>query len=264
MEVSLDHLLETCKKAAQVGGQQLLDWRSRFDARLKAPNDWVTDADLASQRAIHDCLVEAYPDHGFLGEEDLDLPMLGNQDSDFRWIVDPLDGTLNYVHDLPSYSVSIALQHKGKIVVGAVFDPWLDEMYSAHANGPAKLNDRQIQVSGCQQLSQALSVVSLPSKVTKQSPEFEDFQKILFQARSVRRLGSAALNFCYVAAGRLDFYWATTVKVWDIAAGYLILNRSGGCTTGADGGALDLQQPKFVAAASQPLNQEVVKLLRDE
>lgn len=240
-----------------------MNHRQDFRTCEKAPNDLVTDADFASQRVIHDALAEVFPCHHFLGEEKIDLPMMANESSEYRWIVDPLDGTLNYVHGLQGFSVSVALKHRDRLVAATVYDPWLDELYSADDTSIATLNGKPISSSGCQDLSRALAVISLPSSIQPDTPELNDFLKLLYQARSVRRLGSAALNLCYVAAGRLDLYWATTVKSWDVAAGYLILQQAGGCMTDVSGAPLDLDRPRFVAAASDKLNQATLRLLSD-
>ena len=254
--------LEACQLVAKLGGAELMEYRSRFKTREKAPNDLVTDADLASQRAIHDQLLQTFPDHLFLGEENIDLPMTRNVDSDFRWIVDPLDGTLNYVHGLQSFSVSVALQHKGRLIAAAVYDPWLDEMYSADDQSQATLNGEPISVSDCKEIPQALGVISLPSQLTESTPELATFTKLLIESRSVRRLGSAALNLSYIAAGRLDYYWATSVKTWDIAAGFLILKQAGGCMLDVSGEALNLERPVFVASSSIELNRALQTLVQ--
>jgi myo-inositol-1(or 4)-monophosphatase len=254
-------LLETCQRVARLGGQELMKYRDSFQTREKAPWDLVTDADLASQQVIHDALQEVCPDHQFLGEEQLSLPMAQNRNSDYTWIVDPLDGTLNYVHGLQSFSVSVALRFRGRILTAAVYDPWLQELYAADERYPATLNGQPIAVSGCADLDKALAVISLPTAVQADSPELADFLKLLFAARSVRRLGSAALNLCYVAAGRLDLYWATTLSCWDVAAGYLILKQAGGVMTGTDGSPFDLDRPRMIAAASESLNRQAVAVL---
>ncbi len=253
--------LETCQRVARLGGQELMSHRAHFQTREKAPRDLVTDADLASQRVIHDTLFGLFPDHHFLGEENLDLPMLQNDHSEYCWIVDPLDGTLNYVHGLQSFSVSVALQFQQRTIAAAVYDPWLQEMYAADESSASTLNGQTIAVSDCSELAQALAVISLPASVHEDSPELADFLKLLFAARSVRRLGSAALNLCYLAAGRLDLYWATSLSCWDIAGGALILQRAGGTITDTDGSPLNLQQPRMIAAASAALQLETRNLL---
>jgi len=237
-------------------------FRDSFETREKAPMDLVTDADFASQQAIHDAIQAAFPDHHFLGEENLDLPLMQNENSDFTWIVDPLDGTLNYVHGLQSFSVSVALQYCGKIIASAVYDPWLQEMYSADSQSVATLNGLPINSSECTALDKALGVISLPTALHPNSPELQDFLKLLFAARSIRRLGSAALNLCYVAAGRIDFYWATTLKSWDIAGGQLILEQAGGQLSDTDGSPFDLENPRLLAASTAELSRQTLQALQ--
>ena len=262
MQSNSQSYLATCQLVAHLGGKELMRHRNAFETREKGPKDLVTDADLASQRAIHDALHATHPEHHFLGEENIDLPMVQNLNSEFTWIVDPLDGTLNYVHGLQSFSVSVALQYQGRIIASAVFDPWLNEMYSADENSPATLNGQPIHVSNCCELDKALAVVSLPSAIDRESAELQDFLSLLCAARSFRRLGSAALNLCYLAAGRLDLYWATTLKNWDIAGGQLILQQAGGCLLDVDGSELNLEEPRLLAASTSELAKQTISLLR--
>lgn len=259
----MPEFLDACRTAARIGGEQLERFRDSFRASQKGINDLVTDADLASQRAIHDYLNQHFPEHGFVGEEDIRLAMASNSDSEFRWIVDPLDGTLNYVHQLQSWSVSIALQKSGVTIAGAVYDPWLDELYSAAAGENATLNDRPIQTSGCDSIGESLLVVSLPANVTRETPEIRQLIELLCGSRSVRRLGSAALNLCYIATGRVDGYWATSLNLWDIAAGWLILNQAGGRVQNPQGGPVDPHQPRLVAAATPSLADQITALLKN-
>ncbi len=259
----MDEFLNACRAAALIGGEQLESYRDRFQTSEKGRHDLVTDSDLASQRAIHDYLYQRFPDHGFLGEESIRLPMVDNSASEYRWIVDPLDGTLNYVHQLQSWSVSIALQQNDQVVAGAVYDPWLQEMYLATCDGPATLNGVSLQTRKCDDLQQALLVVSLPTNLSRQSPEIDDLIELMCSTRSVRRLGSAALNLCYLAAGRVDAYWATRLNLWDVAAGWLILEQAGGWLCNPQGGPVDPNQPQLVAAANETLASKLVSLLNN-
>ncbi len=249
--------LDACCHAARAGGQQLEAWRNKFTTRNKSKNDLVTDADFASQQAIHDYLYERFPDHRFVGEENIDLPMTGNTQSEFLWIVDPLDGTLNYVHQLPFWSVSVALMRGEQVIAGAVYDPWLDELYSASLETPAKLNGNLLQSSACEKIEDALLIASLPTNVQRDSTDIADVVNLFCTARSVRRLGSAALNLCYVAAGRADGYWATNLKLWDMAAGWLIVERAGGVVTNLAGDPIDLDRPALVASANATLGKQI-------
>jgi len=259
--------LEVCLQAARSGGKALLDWQDRFRPREKGPKDLVTEADLAAQEAIRAVVHKAFPDHDFLSEEDAadrrakGLTPIADRQSDFRWVVDPLDGTTNYVHRLPGFAVSIALQHGNDVVLGVVFDPLSQECFVAKKGRGASLNGQPIKTSGCSQIGQALVAVSFSPHVERDSPEIRRFVEILMAAQSVRRMGSAALNLCYVAAGRLDAYVATSVSIWDIAAGLLLVTEAGGTVSGLDGNALSLERPELTAAASQPLSAELVRIV---
>ncbi len=254
--------IKTCERAARAGGEVLLSWRTRFKAREKAPKDLVTEADLESQQVIQSLLLGEFSEHVFLGEESTPDAQAGADEAEFRWIVDPLDGTVNYVHQLPSFAVSVALERRGELLAGVVCDPVLDECYTASAGQGAFLNGRPISVSRCGRLREALVAASLSAGVERDAPEVQQFIEVIYAAQAVRRLGSAALNLSYVAAGRLDAYWATSVKIWDVAAGVLILREAGGEISGIDGQPFCLERPHFVSAASAPLHAELLQVLR--
>lgn len=249
--------LEVCEQAARRGGAALLEWVDRFAVREKGPSDLVTEADLASQQAIKEVLLGTFPDHAFLGEEDIEPPL----DRPFRWIVDPLDGTTNYVHQLPQYAVSVALEHQGQLLAGTVFDPVSGECFTAAAGRGAYLNGKRLHVSQIETLDRALVVASFPAKVQRGAPEIADFVEVLLEAQALRRTGSAALNLSYVAAGRFDAYWATETKAWDVAAGFLLIQEAGGLVTDLTGGPYVLNRPRFIAAATAPLHARIVESL---
>ena len=253
-----------CERAARIGGEVLLSYRDKFQVREKGPADLVTEADLASQAAIRECLLASFPDHDFLGEED-DPAAAQRSESDFTWIVDPLDGTTNYVHGLENYSVSVALQQRAgtgtKIIEGAIYDPVRDHCFRATLGGGAYCNDTKLQVSEVKELNKALIAASLPAKIARDSSEICRFVDIMLSCQAIRRLGSAALNLCYVAAGQLDGYWATSVKQWDVAAGLLLVAEAGGQVSHISGKTLDLEDPKFVAAGSKELHRQMIEVL---
>jgi myo-inositol-1(or 4)-monophosphatase len=262
----MTEFMEVCQQVARSCGQVLLDMRGRTSPRQKAPKDLVTEADFASQEVARRLVLNAFPDHRFLGEEDpYGMPNPGPPshapESEFCWIVDPLDGTLNYVRQLPNYAVSVALRRGNEIVVGTVYDPVLDECFAAEAGRGASLNGAPIHTSSCEHIEQALVAASLPADVPRNSPEVWRFIEVMHCAQAIRRLGSAALSLCYVATGRLDAYWATCVKVWDVAAGQLIVREAGGSLTHPDGTPFELDRPQFVTAATPPLHNQLLKVL---
>lgn len=254
MADSLDHYLETAQRAAQLAGRELLNWQGRFAVREKGPADLVTEADFAAQEAVRSTLIGAFPDHGFLGEEN-GASTVGADG--YRWIVDPLDGTTNYVHGLTQFCTSIALEREGRLLVGVVYDPSADECFAAAAGRGAFLNGRPMTVSAVDRLSQALVAASFPPRVSRDHPSILEFLNIMERAQALRRMGSSALNLCYVAAGRLDAYWASDTKTWDVAAGWLLVTEAGGVVEGRSSGELDLSKPKFIAGANGSLVAEL-------
>jgi myo-inositol-1(or 4)-monophosphatase len=168
---------------------------------------------------------------------------------------------MNYVHQLRSYAVSVALERQGEIIAATVLDPELEECYTAERGKGAFLNGKRIQPSDCRRLEQALVAASLPAHAPRGSVEVARMVEVLHASRGLRRLGSAALNLCYLAQGRLDGYWATSVKIWDIAAGMLMVQEAGAVMTSLQGGAVDFETAWFAAAATPELHRELLALL---
>ena len=251
----------TCIHAARIGGEILKEFRGKVVPNEKAPKDLVTQADLASQRAIELYLTQRYPTHLILGEEsDISVHQsaAGNSGSGrVRWIIDPLDGTTNFVHQLPNYCVSVAVEKDGVIWAGAIYDPILDECFHAGNGLGAWLNDTQLTTSKCTNLSEALLAVGFSAGIQPGSIEVTRFENVLYQARAMRRLGSAALNLAYVGAGRLDGFFAASVKAWDVAAGVLIVREAGGVVTGVDGQPFDLDKAHVAVASSDALHRQL-------
>ena len=250
--------LEAAESAARAGGAVLLEWRGRFEVREKGPSDLVTEADFAAQEAVRSLLLGTFPDHVFIGEES---PSPVDPTHEYCWIVDPLDGTTNYVHGTPHYACSVALAHRGRPVAGAIFDPNAGECFTAALGGGAWLNGRRISTSQVNNLGQALVAASFSAHVTRDSPEIDQFNAVLVAAQSMRRTGSAALNLAYLAAGRFDAFWALSTKAWDVAAGVLLVEEAGGVVTDLDGGAFDLRRPHPVAASRPGLHREFREIL---
>jgi len=253
-----DHV-SICADAARAGGRVLLDWIGRFQVKEKGPADLVTDADFASQEAVKRVLTAACPRYGFIGEE---TGLTRDNSLEYHWIVDPLDGTTNYVHQLPGWAVSVGLEQRGQIIAGAVYDPIADECFTGSADQGAFLNGKRIRTSSITQLPQALVAVSFAAKVHRESPEIQEFLKVVIEAQAVRRLGSAALNLCYVANGRFDAYWAGETKIWDVAAGILFVQEAGGKVSSLDGGPFSLERPRFLATGTTELHQAMLPLVR--
>lgn len=256
-------ILESACEAARLGGKILREQMGKVSAREKAPADLVTDADLASQCAIEQMLTSRFPHYAFLGEESTEderqaARALGKP----MWVVDPLDGTANFVHRLLSFSVSIALLDGDQPKVGVVYDPMLDIMYAAEQGGLATKNGQPIRASGCQRMDRAMVCCSFRPGVSRSDPEIEQFLNVLERSQSLRRLGSAALNLCYVAEGCLDAYWATSVKTWDVAAGYLIAKSAGADVTNTDGSSFDLWNPKLLVSGSPALHAAMLDCLK--
>jgi myo-inositol-1(or 4)-monophosphatase len=251
-------LQHTAEQAARIGGAILQEWAGRITPKEKSPKNLVTEADFASQKAISEFLAKECPGHCFLGEED-GGPAATT--SDYRWIVDPLDGTSNYVHRFPFYAVSVGVEHQGQLVAGAIFDPTRNEMFAASASGGAMLNGHRIEPSATATLSSALVIASLPVKTSSDSPEVRRFLNVLTRAQSLQRTGSAALNLCYVAAGRMDAFWSTSLKPWDMAAGVLILREAGGQVTAINGGPFDVNVSDLLASNGNALHDELARIL---
>jgi myo-inositol-1(or 4)-monophosphatase len=237
--------LEAALSAAKEAGEVLrkgFGWQ--HSVRYKGEVDLVTEVDEQAEQVIREILLGAFPAYGMLAEEGGTL--VGEEDA--RWIVDPLDGTTNYAHGLPIFCVSIALQRAGKVVLGVVHDPMREETYVAERGGGATLNGEPTKVSETKELIQALIATGFPYDRPKIPEALDLFGRFAAITRGMRRLGSTALDLCYVAAGRLDGYYERGIWAWDIAAGGLILEEAGGKVTDYQGGMLDLEGRQIVAS----------------
>lgn len=264
-ESDYGELLRIAVLAAEAGGRELMAWRGKFKTREKSPADLVTDADLASQRAISEAIERhsagtSLADYGFLGEENPGAvrELLGQP---VCWVVDPLDGTTNYVHDFPAYSVSVAATVEGEPAVGVIYDPLHGRMFAAATGGGAWLDGERLRVSDTGQLADSLVAISLPPQAGRDSPDVLDFVAAVPRCRAVRRIGSAALNLGYVAAGSLDAHWARAIHPWDVAAGVVLVREAGGLVSASTGGPFDLAAPHFVAS-TPGIHAELLELLR--
>lgn len=213
----------------------------------KSYNNYVTEVDKAAEDAIIDTIQSQYPNHGFLAEERKNKTQLGEQE--YQWIIDPLDGTTNYIHGYPHYSVSIALLHKNQLVQGVVYDPIRNDLFVARRGQGAYLNDRRIRVANRGQLAGSLIATGFPYADFSRLDEYLAIFKTMIQnTAGVRREGSAALDLCYVASGRADGFWEFDLKPWDIAAGALIAQEAGAIVTDLEGEDTWLETGNIVAA----------------
>ena len=218
----------------------------------------VTEMDRRSEGLIVDQLLEAFPDHGVLAEEGGHRP--GR--SEFRWHIDPLDGTTNYAHGFPVFAVSIALERAGVVELGVAYDPTRDEAFVAERGAGATLNGDPIRVSACTDLDQGLLATGFPYDIrTTAETNLPEYAALALRAQAVRRLGSAVLDLCYVAAGRLDGYWELTLGSWDMAAGALMVREAGGCVTDVRGTPWRLDG-RGVLATNGPIHGAVLETLQ--
>lgn len=254
--------LTTCEQAARAAGKVLLDWRGRFSVREKGPADLVTEADVAAQNVVRQLLHADFPEIEFVGEESTVEERTRGHRATRRWFVDPLDGTTNYVHGLPGWCVSIALAEDETILAGCIYDPVSENLYLAAQGEGAYCNGVRMKTSSVAELRQALVALSFPAYATRQSPEVECFLEMLPHVQAFRRLGSAALNLCHIAAGQMDANWTASVNPWDVAAGILLVREAGGIVTGLHGQPYRLAGSDLAAAANSPLHNAFTELLR--
>jgi myo-inositol-1(or 4)-monophosphatase len=258
---ALSDYLEAACEAARRGAVVLEEWRSLFQVREKGRFDLVTEADLGSQRAIYSYLGQRFPDHAFLGEEDPGPKNRPGPDAPPTWIVDPLDGTTNYVHDCPMYCVSIGLQIAGALVVGVVYDPRHQELFAAAKGRGAFLNSRPLRTSKASRLEEALLSTGFPPDMRGQERTLAFWRYFSLRTRSLRRTGSTALNMAYVAAGRFDGYWGFDNHAWDVAGGAVLIQEAGGTLSLCDGSPYDPFAPDTVAS-NGPLHSVMLEALR--
>ena len=222
-------LLNTAVKAARRGGSIInrasLD-RGALQVRAKGRNDFVTQVDKASEDAIIQILRQAYPDHAILAEES---GLTESAKAEYRWIIDPLDGTTNFIHGFPQFCISIAVQHRGVTAHGVVYDPTRNELFTASRGAGAFLDDRRVRVSKCAQLKEALVGTGFPFKeVARLTTYMRQLRTMMTSSSGVRRAGAAALDLAYVACGRMDAFWEMGLSSWDMAAGALMIQEAGG------------------------------------
>ena len=242
----MDDFLQVAVEAARLGGGVLRQYYGK-DKKIeyKGEIDVVTEADRQSEKLIVDLLASHFPKHSVLAEEgnSADKP------SDYKWVIDPLDGTSNFAHDYPVFSVSVALEKGEEIIVGVVYHPILEELFVAEKGGGARLNGKKIQVSKVSSLRKALLSTGFPYDILEDPGEaLAHFRNFIHASQGVRRDGSAALDLCYLAMGRFDGFWELRLKPWDTAAGMLIVVEAGGRVTNFAGREFSIYEDNILAS----------------
>jgi myo-inositol-1(or 4)-monophosphatase len=262
MAQALHPMLNTAVKAARAAGSVInrasmdLD---RLKVNTKAPNDFVTEVDRAAEEAIIDILLAAYPGHAILAEESGNTR--GARDSEYVWIIDPLDGTTNFIHGLPVYAVSIALAHRGQVQQAVVYDPTRNDLFFASKGRGAFLNDRRLRVSKRTRMAESLIGTGFPFRKGDDFKRYlQIFEDVMHHCAGLRRPGAAALDLCYVAAGYYDGFFETGLSPWDVAAGSLIVTEAGGLVGNFTGEA-DFLYQREVIAGNPKIYAQMVTLL---
>ncbi|MBC6715641.1 inositol monophosphatase [Aurantimonas sp. DM33-3] len=233
-------LLHVMTQAAMKAGRSLIrDFGEvqNLQVSMKGPADFVSNADRRAEEIVHQELSRARPDWGFLMEE---RGVVEGNDPQHRWIVDPLDGTTNFLHGIPQFAISIGLERDGQIVAGVVFNPAMDELYTAEKGGGAFVNDRRLRVAARKSLAEALFGTGTPFLGHGDHAGYlYELRQIMGETSGVRRMGAASLDMAYVAAGRLDGFWERKLKPWDVAAGSILVREAGGFISGMNGAKFD-------------------------
>jgi len=230
----------------------------QLQVSVKGPSDFVTQADLACEKTLFEELSKAREGYGFLMEEQ---GTIQGSDKTHRWIIDPLDGTTNFLHGIPLFAISIALERDGELVAALVYNPAMDEFYTAERGKGAFLNDRRLRVAGRKNLSESVVVTGIPHRGKSGHDQMLQEQRAVMQEVSgMRRTGSAALDLAWVASGRFDAYWERDIQAWDMAAGVLLVREAGGIVTDMDGKD-DMLNKGHILAANIPIHKSMHKTL---
>jgi myo-inositol-1(or 4)-monophosphatase len=244
-------------EAALAGGRILRHGIGQVrQIRHKGEVDLVTEIDVASEEAVVGVIRRHFPQHRILAEEG----SVGGDDPRARWIIDPLDGTTNYAHGFPFFCVSVGYEEDGEMVAGAIYDPVLDELFLAERGRGATVNGRPMAVSAVERVGQALLTTGFPYDRTRLPRALRQFERMSHRSRAVRRMGSAALDLAYVAAGRLDGYWEASINAWDVAAGLVLVLEAGGRVSGLRGEPFAVDGGDVLASNGR-LHGEMLELL---
>ena len=255
-------LLNVMVQAAMKAGRSLArDFGEvqNLQVSLKGPGDYVSQADRKAEEIIHAELSRARPGYAFLMEE---RGIVEGEDEQHRWIVDPLDGTTNFLHGLPMFSISIALERQGQIVAGVIYNPAMDELYTAERGGGAFVNDRRLRVAGRSKLADTVIGTGIPHLGRGHHGNYLiELRNVMAETAGIRRIGSAALDLAYVAAGRLDGFWEESLSPWDIAAGILMIREAGGFVSDKSGGQ-DMLDSGTIVAGNEAVHRALLKTLK--
>lgn len=255
-------LLNVMVQAAMKAGRSLsrdFGEVQNLQVSMKGPGDYVSQADRKAEDILFAELSKARPGYAFLMEE---RGVVEGDDDQHRWIVDPLDGTTNFLHGIPIFSISIALERQGQLVAAVIYNPAMDELYTAERGGGAFMNDRRLRVAGRSKLTDCVIGCGVPHLGRGQHGNFlVELRNVMAEVSGVRRLGSAALDLAYVAAGRMDGFWETGLSAWDIAAGLLLIREAGGFVSDVDGGQ-DMLEAGSVVAGNEVIQRALLKAVK--
>src|SRR2546421_2658889 len=241
----LNFAIQTARDAGRVLAEK---FGRAIQITNKGDIDLVTEADLASERLIVERIRSYHPRHSILSEEAGDVIAIEGEQSEYKWIIDPLDGTTNYAHGYPAFCVSVALERDGRVEMGVIYDPLRDEMFAAERGEGATLNGRRIRVSDVEEINNAMLCTGFPYNVREMGDFARHFYNFIMHAQAVRRDGSAALDLAYVACGRFDGFWEEGLRPWDVAAGVILIEEAGGRVSYYDGSPFNIYTPPILAS----------------
>lgn len=257
-------LINVMVRAAEKAGRALVrDFGEveQLQVSRKGPADFVSTADRKAEKSLRDELQKVRPEFGFLMEESGESE---GKDKSTRWIVDPLDGTTNFLHGIPHFAISIGLERAGEIVAGIIYNPITNDLFTAEKGGGAFWNDRRMRVSGRRKIDECVVATGIPHKGRGEHPAFlRQLQKVMASTAGVRRMGAAALDLAWTAAGRYDAYWETHLNAWDVAAGVLMVREAGGYVSTLDAKIADPVAAGALLASNEPLHYGLLALLKD-
>jgi myo-inositol-1(or 4)-monophosphatase len=252
--------LETAVEIAREAGALLANFfERRVGFELKGEFDLVTEADRASEKLVVERLRSYFPTHGIVAEEG------GGHtaSSEYRWYVDPLDGTTNFAHSFPMFNVTLGLERAGEVIAGVIYDPLRQEMFTAERGGGAYLNNRRIRVSSTKSLSDSLASTGFPSRKRHHNVNIHFYYQLAMASHGVRRTGSAAIDLAYVSCGRLDFFWEFGLKPWDMAAGTLLVQEAGGRVSDMKGSVHAVTSSDHLLANNGILHEQVIEIFNE-